>query len=151
MAIAIPDVLLARLDVLANWAVYLLTIGAIIGNFLAGWVASHIGYRRAIATFFGAYFIFMMAAYGVVRDASGLAVPGAELKATQTATGLLRTTTSGPDGAWFSIQYSSDLTTWTSICTNQVVNGSIDFVDPDSQTDPVRFYRAVPELSPPAQ
>src|SRR5579863_2633755 len=37
---------------------------------------------------------------GVVRDSSGLAVPGAEVKATQTATGAVRTATSGGDGAY---------------------------------------------------
>ncbi len=61
-----------RIDVLANHALYLLTIGAIIGNFLAGWLARHIGYRRAITVNFAAYFVFMMAAYGVVRDADGV-------------------------------------------------------------------------------
>lgn len=37
---------------------------------------------------------------GTVRDASGLGVPGADIKATQTATGLVRTITSGPDGMY---------------------------------------------------
>src|SRR5579871_3249764 len=37
---------------------------------------------------------------GSVVDASGLAVPGAEVKVTQTATGLVRTTTSGADGGY---------------------------------------------------
>src|ERR1700719_1845335 len=37
---------------------------------------------------------------GTVRDSSGLAVPGAEVKATQTATGASRTVTSGADGAY---------------------------------------------------
>ena len=37
---------------------------------------------------------------GSVRDAAGLAVPGADLKLTQTATGAMRTTISGPDGAY---------------------------------------------------
>ena len=37
---------------------------------------------------------------GVVRDASGLPVPAAELKITQTETGLVRGATSGPDGAY---------------------------------------------------
>jgi len=40
---------------------------------------------------------------------------------------------------------------WTSICTNQVVNGSVDFVDPDAQSDQLRFYRALPENNPPPQ
>jgi MFS family permease len=61
-----------RVDVLANQALYLLTIGAIIGNFLAGWLAKYVGYRRAIATCFVVYFVCMMAAYGVVRDVSGI-------------------------------------------------------------------------------
>lgn len=61
-----------RIDVLANHALYLLTIGAIVGNILAGWIARHIGYRRAIAGLFAAYFVCMMAAYGVVRDANGV-------------------------------------------------------------------------------
>src|SRR5207253_8023580 len=34
------------------------------------------------------------------RDSSGLAVPGAAIKATQTATGVVRTTTSGADGGY---------------------------------------------------
>jgi hypothetical protein len=37
---------------------------------------------------------------GVVLDASGSAVPGADVKATQTATGALRTVTTGADGAY---------------------------------------------------
>jgi hypothetical protein len=55
----------------------------------------------------------------------------------------------GPDGAWFHIEYSTNLLNWTSICTNQVVNGSIDFIDPDAATDQSRFYRAVPETAAP--
>lgn len=57
----------------------------------------------------------------------------------------------GPDGAWFHVDYSTDLLHWTTICNNQVVNGSIDFVDPDATTNPSRFYRAVPEMAPPLQ
>jgi hypothetical protein len=55
---------------------------------------------------------------------------------------------SGPDGAWFRVEASTDLVAWTSICTNQVVQGSIDFVDPDAQGSPLRYYRASPELNP---
>ena len=52
--------------------------------------------------------------------------------------------TPGPDAAWFSVECSTDLVNWTSICTNQVINGSIDFVDPDAASNSSRFYRAVP-------
>ncbi len=37
---------------------------------------------------------------GTIRDAAGLTVPGSEVKATQTATGLTRTVTSGSDGTY---------------------------------------------------
>jgi MFS family permease len=57
----------SRIDALANQALYLLTIGAILGNLAAGGVARLIGYRRGIALFFAAYFVLMMGAYGVVR------------------------------------------------------------------------------------
>ena len=55
----------------------------------------------------------------------------------------------GPDGAWFHVEYSTDLVNWTPICTNQVVNGSIDFVDPDAMANPDRYYRTVPEPGSP--
>ena len=57
----------------------------------------------------------------------------------------------GPDGAWFHVEYSTNLHDWTSICTNQVVNGSIDFTDPDASADPARFYRVVPNAGPPGE
>src|SRR6516164_8427685 len=37
---------------------------------------------------------------GAVRDASGLGIPGAAIKATQTATGIVRSTSSGSDGSY---------------------------------------------------
>ena len=72
----------------------------------------------------------------------------------RTATGLMpdgvfHLSAPGPDGAWFHVEYSTDLVRWTPICTNQVVNGSIDFVDPDAAADATRFYRTVPESGPP--
>jgi hypothetical protein len=56
----------------------------------------------------------------------------------------------GPDAAWFCIEYSTNLTNWTPVCTNQVINGSIDFIDPDANGNPSRFYRAVPLANPPS-
>lgn len=55
----------------------------------------------------------------------------------------------GPNGAWFHVEHSLDLVNWTPICTNQVVNGSIDFVDPNAAVDSGGFYRIVPEISTP--
>lgn len=57
----------------------------------------------------------------------------------------------GPDGAWFSVQSSPDLVNWTSICTNQVIQGSVDFVDPNASGNSLGFYQLVPISGPPPQ
>jgi hypothetical protein len=55
----------------------------------------------------------------------------------------------GPDGAWVHVEYTTDRYNWMPICTNQVVNGAIDFVDTDAQDSQFRFYRIVPEANAP--
>jgi hypothetical protein len=55
----------------------------------------------------------------------------------------------GPDGAWFRADWSGDLLDWTPFCTNQIFQGSIDFLDPDAPGNPLRFYRVVPLDGPP--
>lgn len=57
----------------------------------------------------------------------------------------------GPDAAWFCIEWSTNLVNWVPVCTNQVINGSIDFIDPDAQGNPSRFYHAVPSAGPPPE
>jgi hypothetical protein len=57
----------------------------------------------------------------------------------------------GPDGAWFSVQSSPDLVNWTPICTNQVVQGSVDFVDPNASANSSGYYQLVPVPSSPQQ
>ena len=57
----------------------------------------------------------------------------------------------GPDGAWFHVDYSTNMVDWNPVCTNQVVNGTIEFVDPDAQAYQSRFYRAVPQDTPPLE
>jgi hypothetical protein len=57
----------------------------------------------------------------------------------------------GPDGAWFSIECSTDLINWTPVCTNQVVNGSIDFIDPAAPGYAAKYYRVVPVAAVPVQ
>jgi len=59
--------------------------------------------------------------------------------------------TTGPDGAWFYVQYSTDMVNWSVASTNQVFQGSIDFVDPDAASQTSRFYRAVPVDNSPGQ
>jgi hypothetical protein len=65
--------------------------------------------------------------------------------------GSFHVTATGPDGAWFCVQYSSDLVNWSPVCTNQVFQGSIDFIDPDAANNASRFYRAVPVANAPSQ
>ncbi len=55
----------------------------------------------------------------------------------------------GPDGAWFRVDYSTNMLDWVPVCSAQVVQGSIDFVDPDATNSPSRFYRTVPESGAP--
>jgi hypothetical protein len=57
----------------------------------------------------------------------------------------------GPDGAWFRVEVSSNMVDWTPVTYGQVINGSIDFVDPDTEGAASRFYRAVPELTVPVE
>lgn len=55
---------------------------------------------------------------------------------------------SGPDGAWATVEGSSDMVNWTPLVTNQVLQGSIDYLDSTSG-NPLRFYRAIPYNGPP--
>jgi hypothetical protein len=57
----------------------------------------------------------------------------------------------GPDAAWFYVECSTNLVNWTPVCTNQVVNGSMNFVDPGAAGNSSQFYRVVPVVNPPAQ
>jgi hypothetical protein len=70
------------------------------------------------------------------------------------ATGLLpdgsfHLSATGPEGAFVRFEYSTDLRTWTALCTNQVFRGWSDLIDPDAAHNLVRFYRAVHDADPP--
>ncbi len=65
--------------------------------------------------------------------------------------GAFHLTAAGPDAAWFRLEYSTDLMNWTPVCTNQVIQGAIDFVDPEAPDQPHRYYRAVPLTDAPAE
>jgi hypothetical protein len=63
---------------------------------------------------------------------------------------LFHLNASGPDGAWFCVEASADLTHWTPVATNQVVNGCIDFVDVGVPSG-FQFFQAVPAAAGPSQ
>src|SRR5689334_7965797 len=63
----------------------------ICSGLLLSLIAASCGWAQAIST---------SQINGTVEDSSGLAVPGAEIKATQTETGLVRSVTSGADGSY---------------------------------------------------
>ena len=88
---------------------------------------------------------------GFPRRAAAIIIDGPCPTTAMLPGGCFHLATPGPDAAWFSIECSTDLVNWTSVCTNQVINGSIDFVDPEAVNNPSRFYRAVPLNSPPAE
>jgi Bacterial Ig domain len=54
----------------------------------------------------------------------------------------------GTNGMNFCLQISSNLINWVPLCTNTVVKGSIQFVDPEANTNSNRYYRAVPVPGP---
>jgi hypothetical protein len=56
----------------------------------------------------------------------------------------------GPDGGWFRIDCSTNCLSWTPVCTNQVVAGSINFADPNAAHSAARWYRAVPLANRPS-
>ena len=60
-----------------------------------------------------------------------------------------RINSTGPDGAWFRIESTTDLRNWTPVCTNQIFAGSLDFIDPSAQAGGMRFYRAVSQDTAP--
>ena len=88
---------------------------------------------------------------GIPRRAAAVIVnpPGPTPLASTLPDKCFRLSMHGPDGAWFSIESSTDMVNWVPICTNQVVNGSIDFVDPDAPGLQDRYYRVVPVTSVP--
>ncbi len=90
---------------------------------------------------------------GLPRRAGGIIIDNA---GPHSATAMLsgdcfHFATPGPDAAWFCIERSTDMRNWSPVCTNQVVNGSIDFVDPDAPGNPARFYRVIPLDVPPSE
>jgi hypothetical protein len=89
---------------------------------------------------------------GFPRSAAAIILdpPPRPVAATVLSDKCFRLHANGPDGAWFHVEYSTDFQNWTALCTNQVVQGSIDFIDPDASNDSSRFYRAVPEPAAPA-
>jgi len=52
------------------------------------------------------------------------------------------------EGAWFRMERSTNMIHWEPVCTNQVVQGNLSFVDPDAETSDQGFYRAVPVDTP---
>jgi hypothetical protein len=56
--------------------------------------------------------------------------------------------TPGSDGSWYTVQRSMDMQNWETVCTNQVIQGAVQFVDPDAADVPRQFYRALPVPEP---
>ena len=52
------------------------------------------------------------------------------------------------NGLNFSLQTSSDLVNWLPVCTNTVLKGSAQFLDPNGAANPRLFYRIVPAGPP---
>ena len=57
---------------LVSIALLVVMVASVVGNFLAGWIAKGIGYRRAIVGLCLGYFACMLATYSVPRDHTSL-------------------------------------------------------------------------------
>ena len=89
---------------------------------------------------------------GLTSRAAALIMENWQRSASSTLAGSsFHLAANGPDGAWFYIQNSTDLSNWASVSTNQVFQGSIDFIDPDASSNATRFYRAVPMNDAPTE
>jgi len=58
--------------------------------------------------------------------------------------GCFHLNAAGPDGAWFEVDISTDLLDWSPINTNQVIQGSLDYIDLNAPGNPTGFYQFVP-------
>ncbi len=58
--------------------------------------------------------------------------------------GSFRAAWPGATGLNYCLQLSTNLTDWIPVCTNTVVKGTIQFVDPEAGGLSRRYYRAVP-------
>ena len=65
--------------------------------------------------------------------------------------GSFHVNASGPDGAWFIVENSTNLLNWTPVYTNQVFQGSINFVDPNAAGSRAGYYRTIPLTNTPSQ
>ena len=66
------------------------------------------------------------------------------------ADGSIHASLPATNGMNFCLQYSTDLVNWFPVCTNTVLKGSAQYVDPDGAANSKLFYRAVPVASPPS-
>jgi hypothetical protein len=66
------------------------------------------------------------------------------------ADGSIHISLPATNGMNFSLQVSTDLVNWLPICTNTVLKGSAQYVDPAGDANFQLFYRAVPVPLPPS-
>jgi hypothetical protein len=52
------------------------------------------------------------------------------------------------NGQPYSVQISTNLVHWLTLCTNTAVNGSVQYMDPNETSAPNQFYRVVPVTAP---
>jgi hypothetical protein len=59
--------------------------------------------------------------------------------------GLFHLCRPGTNGYSFTVQASTDLVSWTVLCTNIVTEGAVHYVDPNASDSTSRFYRIAPD------
>ncbi|HZM03316.1 MAG TPA: Ig-like domain-containing protein [Candidatus Saccharimonadales bacterium] len=82
----------------------------------------------------------------IILDADLLPIPQPVLRTM--ADGSLHASLPAFDGLNFTLQISTDLVTWLPVCTNTVLKGSAQFVDPNGSGGSARYYRIVTVSAP---
>jgi hypothetical protein len=70
-------------------------------------------------------------------------VPAPSLQLLSLPQGRLQLQLKGQAGQEYVVEASSDLLNWHSVSTNVAVEGVIEVIDPEANTVPFRYYRAI--------
>jgi len=65
------------------------------------------------------------------------------------ADGSVHTSLPAPNGLIYCVESSANLVNWLPVCTNIVLKGSAQYVDPSAGGTPSLFYRIVSSSTPP--
>jgi hypothetical protein len=121
-----------------GWATFVLPITA--GSHILRW--DYVKDASQSAGLDAAFLDNLLLPLGLPIDETTAAV----LEIIRLADGSLVLEVNGQPGRQYLIQASANLTTWTTIATELASDGVIRYTDPDTGSNPIRYYRAVAQV-----